>query len=159
MSKILGIDPGELKSGFVVYDSEQRKIYERGIIDNHNLIASIQYEKLHFDEVAIEMFDSFGMPVGAEVFKTIFWIGRFYQAAQEKVKMATLIHRKSIKMALCNTPRAKDSNIRQVLIDRFGKPGSKKNGENPHYQDLTYPKISSHIWKALAVFVVYTEAS
>ena len=35
--------------------------------------------------------------------------------------------RKDIKMNLCNTTRAKDSNIRQALIDRFGVPGTKKS--------------------------------
>ena len=37
------------------------------------------------------------------------------------------IYRKEEKMNICHTMRAKDSNIRQALIDRFGEVGTKKN--------------------------------
>jgi hypothetical protein len=37
------------------------------------------------------------------------------------------IYRKDEKMNICHSMRAKDSNIRQALIDRFGVVGTKKN--------------------------------
>ena len=45
--------------------------------------------------------------------------------------------------------RAKDSNIRQALIDKYGKPGTKKD-PNLFYND-SEQKVSKDIWSALAV--------
>jgi hypothetical protein len=64
------------------------------------------------------------MPVGAEVFETIYWSGRFAEAYG--VEHDARITRIDVKMHLCHSPRAKDGNVRQALIDRFGKPGTKK---------------------------------
>jgi hypothetical protein len=58
----------------------------------------------------------------------------------------TRVFRKDIKLHLCNSPRAKDANVRQALIDRIGPQGTKKN------QGPTYG-IKSHQWAALAVAV------
>jgi hypothetical protein len=81
------------------------------------------------------------MPVGAEVFTTCRWIGRFEERCKTPVK---LVFRKDVKMHLCGTPRAKDGNIRQSLIDKHGIVGTKKN-PGPLFG------VSSHIWAALAV--------
>ena len=74
-----------------------------------------------FDEIVIEMIASYGMPVGESVFQTCVWIGKFAQAYEK------YIYRKEEKMNICHSMRAKDSNIRQALIDRFGPVGTKKN--------------------------------
>ena len=58
----------------------------------------------------------------------------------------TLCYRKDIKLHLCGTTKARDPNVRQALIDRLGKPGTKKN-PGPTYG------VSSHAWSALAVAV------
>src|SRR5689334_20143266 len=73
--------------------------------------------------VAIEMIAAMGMAVGAEVFETCLWIGRFIELLGPA--RVTLIKRHEVKMHLCANSRAKDANIRQALIDRFG-PGSER---------------------------------
>ena len=80
-----------------------------------------------YDIVVIEMIASYGMPVGKEVFETCVWIGRFTQQTYEIGKEYKYIYRKDEKMNICNSMKAKDSNIRQALIDRFGQVGTKKN--------------------------------
>lgn len=77
-----------------------------------------------FDEIVIEMIASYGMPVGKEVFETCVWIGKFAQASNLNEEY---IYRKDEKMNICHSMKAKDSNIRQALIDRFGEVGTKKN--------------------------------
>ena len=77
-----------------------------------------------FREIVIEMIASYGMPVGKEVFETCVWIGKFAQASGIKEEY---IYRKEEKMNLCHSMKAKDSNIRQALIDRFGPVGTKNN--------------------------------
>ena len=55
-----------------------------------------------------------------------------------------------MKLQLCRDSRAKDANIRQALIDRYGGPGAIKKG-GPLY------KVSKDAWAALAVGVTYWE--
>ena len=73
------------------------------------------------------MVASYGMPVGKEVFDTCVWIGIYVQQAHELGKSTEFIYRKDEKMNICHSMKAKDSNIRQALIDRFGQVGTKKN--------------------------------
>lgn len=70
------------------------------------------------------MIASYGMPVGKEVFDTCVWIGRFIEAFDLEYEY---VYRKDEKMNLCHSMKAKDSNIRQALIDRFGPVGTKNN--------------------------------
>lgn len=65
------------------------------------------------------------MPVGETVFETCVWIGRFIEIMQ-RINY-TKIYRKDEKMNICHSMKAKDSNIRQALIDRFGEVGTKRN--------------------------------
>jgi hypothetical protein len=55
-----------------------------------------------------------------------------------------MVYRNAVKLHICGTPRAKDPNIRQALIDKYGAPGTKKN-PGPTYG------VSSHLWSALAI--------
>ena len=121
--KIFGLDPGPTQSAFAIWDTDKNEILDKGKIPNNELLLKVMETTI---SIAIEMIGSFGMPVGAETFETVFWIGRFYEASPRK-DIAVRILRKDIKMNLCNTTRAKDSNIRQALIDRFGAPGTKKS--------------------------------
>ncbi len=75
----------------------------------------------------IEMISIYGMQVGKEVFDTCVWIGKFIQTAEDRKIQTKYIYRKDEKMNICNSMKAKDSNIRQALIDRFGEVGTKKN--------------------------------
>jgi hypothetical protein len=58
----------------------------------------------------------------------------------------TRVFRKDVKLHLCNSPRAKDANVRQALLDRLGPQGTKK-APGPTYG------VKSHEWAALAVAV------
>lgn len=103
-----------------------------------------------YDITVIEMVASYGMPVGKEVFDTCVWIGRFTQQADEIGKEYKYIYRKDEKMNICNSMKAKDSNIRQALIDRFGEVGTKKN---PGW----FYGFKTDIWQAYAVGVTYLD--
>jgi hypothetical protein len=92
------------------------------------------------------MIASYGMAVGASVFETCVWIGRFVQTASVSGGNVTRVFRKDVKLHLCNSPRAKDGNVRQALIDRLGPQGTKK-APGPTYG------VKSHEWAALAVAV------
>ena len=59
-----------------------------------------------------------------------------------------------MKLNLCGNPRAKDANIRQAIIDRFGGKaaaiGTKKN-PGPLYG------VSGDVWAAIAVGLTWQD--
>lgn len=147
MSALLAIDPGTTHSGLVVFMGGRPK--ESAVVPNGEVLDWIRDWRC---PVACEMIASYGMAVGKEVFETCLWIGRFIQAAgPDRVR---LVYRKDVKLHLCGSPRAKDANIRQALIDRYGGKAEaigtvKKPG--PLYG------VKSHAWAALAVAVTAAE--
>lgn len=104
------------------------------------------------DRVVIEMLASYGMAVGVEVFETAVWIGRFMEAHKGPTDR---IFRKDIKLHLCGQARAKDANIRQALIDRFG-PGKEAAIGTRATPGPLYG-IKADMWAALAVGVTWCD--
>ena len=123
---------GNIESAYCVIDSETYKPLRFGKEDNNDILEQMSKYQLinYFDKVklAIEMIASYGMPVGKEVFDTCVWIGRFVERMLRfQTDEVYYIYRKDEKMNICHSMKAKDSNIRQALIDRFGTVGTKKN--------------------------------
>lgn len=125
--RILAIDPGNVESAYCVIDTETYRPEFFAKVDNKYLKSWIRTHDTMFDKVIVEMVASYGMPVGESVFQTCVWIGRFIQLADELGKDFAHIYRKDEKMNICHSMKAKDSNIRQALIDRFGPVGTKNN--------------------------------
>lgn len=156
MTTLLAIDPGTHQSGFVVLQGG-RVLESDHECDNERLLAMVEGGNCPFgdwllaDACAIEMIASYGMPVGAEVFETCVWIGRFVEAWRRRTgHEPARIKRPDVKLHLCHSARAKDGNVRQALIDRLGAPGTKKA------PGATYG-VSSHAWAALAVGVTFLD--
>lgn len=147
---ILAIDPGNKESAYVLMEDNLKPI-EFGKFCNENVKSYVRNLLLgygHDIRIALEMVASYGMPVGAEVFETCVWIGRYIQVADAANFEVTLIFRKEEKINLCGSMKAKDSNIIQALKDRFGDKGTKKN---PGW----FYGFSKDIWQAYAVGVTY----
>ncbi len=153
MAKILAIDPGATQSAYVVYD--EGTIVRCGILENHKMLAEID-QMCIIDHLAIEMIASYGMAVGKDVFETCLWIGRFIQAWEDD--LYTKVYRKDVKMHLCQSMRAKDSNIRQAIIDRYEPTGG---GKTPQIGTKKEPGplygVSKDIWAALGVAITFEE--
>lgn len=148
---ILAIDPGNILSGYVVLDGDLRPV-EFGKVDNYELKESLLdiINRYRIRNVAIECIASYGMSVGQTVFDTCIWIGRLTEKIVSHIDIddVTYISRKDEKMNLCYTMKAKDSNIRQALIDRFGVVGTKK-------EKGWFYGVSKDVWSAIAVGVTY----
>lgn len=145
-AKLLAIDPGNKQSAFVCLNG--LAITDYGILENNELMSRMG--SFAFFPMAIEMVQSFGMAVGAEVFETVFWTGRFFERWHHLGFPAHRVFRKEVKMHLCGNMRAKDPNIRQALLDKLGPQGVKK-AQGPTYG------ISKDCWSALAVGVTFQE--
>ena len=153
MKKILAIDPGNNTSGYAVMDGY--KPVRFGCADNDYLLELLEAGSFEVDAVIIEMVASYGMSVGKEVFETCVWIGRFWQAAKEHSKVDRL-YRIEEKEMICHDSRAKDSNIRQALIDRFAQHDF-KNGKGTKKKPDFFYGFSKDMWAAFAVGVTWLD--
>ena len=152
------MDPGTTESAYIVYDTDDSRVIEHQIRDNHFALESLRmYAKVPTAHglivLVLEAVESYGMAVGKEVFETVFWSGRFAQAWFPR--QFHRMPRRTVNQHLCHTSRATDSNIRQAIIDRFGPSkdtaiGSKKQ-QGPLYG------IKSHEYAALAVALTWAD--
>lgn len=150
---VLAIDPGPEQSAYVLFDGE--RVVAHAIDDNWNvrgLVARVNLDAfacLPVEFVVLEQIESFGMAVGREVFETVFWTGQMFAVSGAP---AERMPRREVKLHLCQSARAKDTNVRQALIDRFGgldKARGKKASPGPLYG------LRSHEWSALALAVTW----
>lgn len=153
---LVAIDPGPTESAYVLYNGDRPTRF--GKVLNEELLAWLRSWDhnsgpfLYADHLAIEMIASYGMAVGREVFETCVWIGKYLEAAGRAE--STLVYRRDVKLHLCGQARAKDSNVRQALIDRYGgkdKAIGKKATPGPLYG------VSADVWQALAVAVTWSD--
>ena len=158
MTRILAIDPGNVQSAWVVYErfawEKRGKVLELGLEPNETVLYVVK-AGTGADICLIEQVRSFGMAVGQTVFDTIWWAGRFAQARVDARGQYEMVPRMAVKTALCHDSRAKDANIRQALIDRFGPSrqqamGTKKS-PGPLYG------VKKDIWSALAIAVAWSD--
>ena len=151
MRTIFAIDPGPERSAWLRLTDGHPTTF--GIEDNVELLWALrQIDEVDLDHkvdvVVIEQMQGFGMAVGAEVFETVRWAGRFEEAVHPiPVEM---MPRKRVKIALCGTTQAKDPNVRQALIDRYGGPASIRKGGVLYH-------IARDVWSALAIATVYAD--
>ena len=153
MVTIFAIDPGNTESGYAVIEMPRFKLLEFGKLENQYLLNNAFFIARKSDHFAIEMVASYGMPVGKDVFETCVWIGRFIQAVGMDYHF---VYRKDEKLCLCHDSRAKDSNIRQALIDRYAKFDF-KNGKGTKKKPDTFYGVSKDVWQAIAVAVTHYE--
>ena len=143
----LGIDPGPVESAFVWWDAEAEKVIRLESIPAFRITSFTMKGLLReVDYVSIEWIECFGMAVGRETFQTVAGIGWFASLMVDSYGPLRLVPRRAVKMHLCNSMKAKDANVRQALIDRFGKVGTKK-------QPGKLYGVATHFWAALGVAV------
>lgn len=159
MSRVLAIDPGNTESAYVLIDGDRRPLFFDKL-PNDVLLLALRTD-VHLkavDHVAIEMVASYGMAVGADVFETCVWTGRFYETIARRTD-PLLVKRHPVKVHHCHSAKAKDSNIRQALVDRFA-PGQPNHGKGTKADPGWFYGFRADVWQAyaLAVYVADTQA-
>lgn len=153
MKSIIAIDPGNIESAMCVYDGTRIVYCEK--ISNENLFQCLDHEITQafvrnghlYPSIYIEDIQAMGMAVGQEVFDTAKQIGRIQYHLELQGIRYNMVKRTVIKLHHCNTTRAKDTNIRQALIDRFGDKGTKKQ------PGFFYGIAGSDQWSACAIAI------
>ena len=151
---LMAIDPGTVQSAWLVWNPVTQRPRAFGIDRNDVLLEQLRTGlSIDVRSVVIEWIESFGMSVGQEVFKTVHWSGRFTEAAERDGVKVVQMPRRSVKVHLCGSSRAKDPNVRQALVDRFGGSEAKgtKASPGPLYG------ISKDVWSALAIAVTWAD--
>jgi hypothetical protein len=180
---VLAIDPGPELSAWVRFlAGAPGRVLQSGKQANAEILSMLTTGSplATADALVIEQIAAMGMAVGAETFETVFWSGRFAQAWGRHFHR---VKRHQVKSHLCGNQRAKDPNIRQALIDRWGGEERAITGRKCHAckgrgkvglgkartncvmcsgVGMTIPKgpllgISGDEWAALAVAVTWAD--
>jgi hypothetical protein len=154
---VYALDPGPEKSALVAFSDTNGPV-SGAIWQNDELLQALKGGPVGGTaHLVIEQVESYGMPVGREVFETVFWSGRFVEAWQSRgLRFSwSRLPRRAVKLALCGTARATDATIRCALLDRYG-PGKEravgvKAKPGPLYG------IKADLWQALALAVTYQD--
>jgi hypothetical protein len=148
---LLAIDPGNIQSGYVWLRDGKPLLF--GIVANVEMLKGIdQFFRAEPDNekrVACEIMYPRGMPMSIESMETLIWSGRYIERCADGWNASVQrVNRHKVKLHLCGSAAAKDGNVRQAIIDRFGGKEfaiGRKAQQGPLYG------ISSHVWAALAV--------
>ncbi len=144
--RLLAIDPGTTESGWC--ELLDGKLVNSGTSENAALVANLGVFPRR--TVIIEMVACYGMAVGKETFETCVWIGRFLEAAGGAHRM----YRLDVKTHLCHSARAKDTNVWQAILDRYG--GKEKAVGNKKKPGPLYG-VKSHARAALALGLAWMD--
>lgn len=151
MNPVIAIDPGPVNSAVIVLCGDS--IYQNmAYYQTTEWVLNWLRRPQRAWPLVIEKIASYGMAVGETTFETVYNSGRFAEAyapgpVHRMVRLA-------VKMHLCHDSRAKDANIRQALIDKWGgkeQAIGRKAAPGPLYG------VSGDLWSALAVAVTWSE--
>ena len=155
---VLAIDPGPTVSAAVLFDTDEQRILAT-VRDENAIVRAwmrrdVRLVAAHLPVAfAIEMIASYGMAVGAETFETCVEIGRFIERWKTlEDRDVRRVYRREVKLHLCGTVRATDSNIRHAILDRFGPGRTKAVGTKANPGPLY--GLSKDLWQALGVALV-----
>jgi hypothetical protein len=150
---IYAIDPGTTESALVVYAVHEQRVIQHETIANEVMLERLGWAARQFvgAVLVVEQIESFGMAVGRETFETVWWAGRFHQVFT--VGPRARVTRRDVKLHLCGTSKAKDANIRQAILDRFGGSSAigRKKTPGPLYG------VKGHEFAALAVALTFVD--
>lgn len=158
----LALDPGTTHTGWVIYDPEEETLLEAGWEENSLVLWRIDNMGFH-DRIVIESFAAQGMPLGDSSLETLRWEGRFTERAKASRQIdVDRITRREVKLIICGSSRAKDSNIRAAMVDRFamawtsiGNGMGVKSNPSPLAKLRSCKGSLSHTFAALAVAVAF----
>lgn len=156
MTRLLAIDPGDTESAYVIIDTDDYRPLEFAILPNEELLRLVYGGQFTYcTPVAIEWIASYGMPVGATVFDTCRWVGRFFEALvtdHHPESSIQLVKRQPVKLHHTHSPRATDSNVRRALADRFA-PRTSNFGKGSKAEPGWFYGFAKDTWAAYAVAV------
>jgi hypothetical protein len=136
---ILSIDPGDVESAYVVWNGEI--IIDKGIVPSDRILTP---GGLRVDLVTIEMLACQGQKVGATVFDTLVWVGRYIERCHSQNLKVRLVYRYQVKSYF---GVKNDAGVIKALTERLGGKGTKKTPGRLY-------GVHEDEWQALALAVM-----
>ena len=182
---ILAIDPGRRMTGWVLLEPQPGplpRLVEHGNTPTSDFLERLRaHPALGADRAVAEHVGHYGtgMAAGADVFETCIFLGQMIEILRPLP--VAKVRRQSVKTHLCGRPTAKDANVRQALIDRWGGDLTALGGKRcrpckgkgwsgrgrvrctacgGHGWDVSPGPlygVAQHAWSALAVGIYYLE--
>ncbi len=152
---ILGVDPGNVESAWVVF--QHPKLVAKGLELNSDFLRRIPKMRAMYniDIMVIERIANYGDIVGATIFDTEHWAGRFVERWDFTHYR---IYRRDVKKYLGLGPNTKDAQVNKATADHFEPYGG---GKNPVKGIQKQPGplfgVKDDIWAALAIAVGYDD--
>jgi hypothetical protein len=150
--RIIGIDPGPVSCGVVVYDIDAERVLEaHKAMPVDDVLLRIRSGEFA-EHVAIERFQATRMPMGTSSVETIRNAGRIEQCAREQGRgvSVSLHYRREVLRALDVTGKGnRDALVRARLIEAHG--GSKEAAVGRKATPGPLYGVSGDAWAALAV--------
>jgi hypothetical protein len=149
---LLAIDPGSEQSALVWYSPKGHMVLMSRKYRNEDVLEILHAQNTassrHIDanHLAIEMAESFGAKVWAQVFETVLWTGRFVEAWGGDD--FSLVTRREVKLHVTGSGRAKDGQVRQCLIERWG---GQEVAIGTKVQPGPLHNVKADQWAALAI--------
>lgn len=151
----IAIDPGNEESAMLIWNGSS--IENAWYCLNDEIVSRLRtwgarprISAIGRVPLVIEQIASYGMAVGETTFETVFWSGRFAEAYG--MDAVHRIKRLEVKLHLCHDSRAKDGNIRQAILDRFG---GKEKAIGRKASPGVFYGVSGDLWAALAVAITW----
>ena len=154
MVRLLALDVGTVESGYCIMDCNTYKPIQFGKVKNEELLEIVR--TADYQVCAYEQFKSYGMAIGDSTIESIQWNGRFIQLIADRGILYFPIMRVEEKYAICGSSKAKDSNIRQALIDRFAKFDF-KNGKGTKKNPDWFYGFKADVWTSYCVAVTFLD--
>ena len=186
-NRILAIDPGNMKSGWIIGRDDEEVIggfdvVSFGVDENKYLRGQFKEAVSLFQptltRLVIETPKPRGMPTAGEEMETMIHIGRFIQQWSRLGGRWSYVFRQDVKLNLCGNNRAKDPNVSQAIKDRFGgEQNGRKcrvckgkgwvgrgrpvctacNGEMWEVPPGPLAGVATHVWAALGVALWFVD--
>jgi hypothetical protein len=156
--KLLSIDPGPVMSAFVILDGDTYRPLQFDKLENAALRKLIRNETFDSekDRAAIEMVVSYGKAVSVSIFDTVFWIGRYFECAFRRGLKPERLPRRDVKLYLTGRLNTRDSDIKNVLIERFATH-DRKTGKGTKSKPDWFYGFKADVWAAYAVGVAWLD--
>ena len=157
--RIIGVDPGPQTSGVVLVSESSEGRPPRLRMSDPSLSPDAVISAIRSYDVGLvvcEWLTTYGATVGASVLDTARFVGRCEQAARDCGADVALMLRPDVCLELCQSRRAKKSEVRAALLEIYPATGGGKTPQigtvrarGPLYG------MRSHAWDALAVVVAW----
>ena len=155
---VLGIDPGEKKSGVVLFDNIENRVLWAHEKDVQELERILQYGWNEMpDRIVCENIVPMGVPFSSNLRATCRHIDRLELIAEQRAIQWVFITRNEVKVTLCGRCKGvKDANVSCAVQERFG---GRKAALGTKKQPGPLHGVSGHCWQALAAVIAATDSS